>query len=134
MVGILAQVDDIFSWAPRGGKLIGTGWGMRIQGHGYLNILCNLGAIFVGRRPGKGSTGFCWINIIDYEQGEANAGGSAGRTRTRSAAQVAAAGGAGRPGGRGSRTRGGGATSGISGGRGAGRRGRRLCANAGAPS
>ena len=40
MVGILAQVDDIFSWAPRGGKLIGTGWGMRIQGHGYLNILC----------------------------------------------------------------------------------------------
>jgi hypothetical protein len=40
MVGILAQVDDIFSWAPRGGKLSGTGWGMRIQGHGYLNILC----------------------------------------------------------------------------------------------
>ena len=40
MVGILAQVDDIFSWAPRGGKLIGTRWGMRIQGHGYLNILC----------------------------------------------------------------------------------------------
>ena len=40
MVGILAQVDDIFSWAPRGGKLLGTGWGMRIQGHGYLNILC----------------------------------------------------------------------------------------------
>ena len=34
------QVDDIFLWAPRGGKLIGTGWGMRIQGHGYLNILC----------------------------------------------------------------------------------------------
>ena len=24
MVGILAQVDDIFSWAPRGGKLLGT--------------------------------------------------------------------------------------------------------------
>ena len=40
MVGILAQVDDIFSWAPRGGKLLGTRWGMRIQGHGYLNILC----------------------------------------------------------------------------------------------
>ena len=40
MVGILAQVDDIFSWASRGEKLIGTGWGMRIQGHGYLNILC----------------------------------------------------------------------------------------------
>ena len=40
MVGILAQVDDIFSWAPRGGKLLGIGWGMRIQGHGYLNILC----------------------------------------------------------------------------------------------
>ena len=40
MVGILAQVDDIFSWAPRGGKLFETGWGMRIQGHGYLNILC----------------------------------------------------------------------------------------------
>ena len=35
MVGILAQVDDIFSWAPRGGKLLGTRWGMRIQGHGY---------------------------------------------------------------------------------------------------
>ena len=40
MVGILAQVDDIFSWASRGGKLIGTRWGMRIQGHGYLYILC----------------------------------------------------------------------------------------------
>jgi hypothetical protein len=40
MVGILAQVDDIFSWASQGGKLIGTGWRMRIQGHGYLNILC----------------------------------------------------------------------------------------------
>ena len=40
MVGILAQVDDIFSWASRGGKLFGTRWGMRIQGHGYLNILC----------------------------------------------------------------------------------------------
>jgi hypothetical protein len=40
MVGILAQVDDIFSWAPRGGKLTVTGWGMRIQDHGYLNILC----------------------------------------------------------------------------------------------
>ena len=63
---------------------------------------------------------------LDGEQGEANAGGRAGCTRTRSAAQVAAAGGAVRPGGRGSRTRGGGATSGISGGRGAGRRGRRL--------
>jgi hypothetical protein len=22
-----------------------------------------VGAIFVDRRPGKGSTGFCWINI-----------------------------------------------------------------------
>ena len=40
MVGILAQVDDIFSWAPRGGKLTETRWRMRIQGHGYLNILC----------------------------------------------------------------------------------------------
>jgi hypothetical protein len=37
MVGILAQVD---AWAPRGGKLLGIRWGMRIQGHGYLNILC----------------------------------------------------------------------------------------------
>ena len=62
MVGILAQVDDIFSWAPRGGKLIETRWGMRIQGHGYLNILY-VGAIFVDRPPGKGSTGFCWINL-----------------------------------------------------------------------
>ena len=33
MVGILAQLDDIFSWASRGEKLIGTGWGMRIQSH-----------------------------------------------------------------------------------------------------
>ena len=40
MVGILAQVDDIFSWASHGGKLIGTRWGIRIQGHGFLNILC----------------------------------------------------------------------------------------------
>ena len=23
-----------------------------------------VGAIFVGRPPGKGSTGFCWINIM----------------------------------------------------------------------
>jgi hypothetical protein len=64
---------------------------------------------------------------LDGEQGEANAGGCAGCTRTRSAAQVAAAGGAVRQGGRWStcRARGGGATSGISCGRGAGRRGRR---------
>ena len=40
MVGILAQVDDIFSLASRGEKLTETRWGMRIQGHGYLNILC----------------------------------------------------------------------------------------------
>ena len=106
-----------------------------------------VGAVDAAKSAQNGSAGFSWINItgdyssngefnvrLDGEQGEANAGGSAGRTRTRSAAKVAAAGGAVRPGGRGSRTRGGGATSGISGGRGAGRRGRRLCANAGAPS
>ena len=40
MVGILAQVDDIFSWASRGGKRTAARWVMRIQGHGYLNILC----------------------------------------------------------------------------------------------
>ena len=56
MVGILAQVDDIFSWASRGGKRTVARWVMRIQGHGqktllvvrsgeriiigYLNILC----------------------------------------------------------------------------------------------
>ena len=59
----LAQEDDIFSWAPRGGKLIETRWGMRIQGLGTLTSY--VGAIFVGRRQTKGaSTGFCWINFL----------------------------------------------------------------------
>ena len=62
MVGILAQVDDIFSWAPRGGKLIGTGWGMRIY-KAMGTLTSYVGAIFVGRPLTKGSTGFCRINI-----------------------------------------------------------------------
>jgi hypothetical protein len=54
MVGILAQVDDIFSWASRGEKLIGTGWGMRIQSHGYQHLMysgrCNIRRSARGQR------------------------------------------------------------------------------------
>ena len=62
MVGILAQVDDIFSWAPRGGKLTVTGWECANKAMGTLTSY--VGALFVGRRGNKGSTGFCWINNI----------------------------------------------------------------------
>ena len=61
MVGILAQVDDIFSWAPRGGKLIGSDGECAYKAMGTLTSY--VGAIFVGRPLTKGSTGFCWINI-----------------------------------------------------------------------
>ena len=68
MVGILAQVDDIFSWAPRGGKLIGTRWGMRIQGHGYLNILCRCNI----RRSARGQRerGFLLDQPYAYDWGD----------------------------------------------------------------
>jgi hypothetical protein len=61
--GILAQEDDIFSWARRGGKLV-----ERRDGECAYKAMGTLtsyeGAIFVGRRGGKGSTGFCWLSQL----------------------------------------------------------------------
>ena len=85
MVGILAQVDDIFSWAPRGGKLIGTGWGMRIQGHGYLNILCRCNIRRSAREQRE--HGFLRINITHINsRTHAGLGGSPNKCNVKSRA------------------------------------------------